>query len=147
MTPFPIFSGPLTNAFQASLPFSMSGENTVFDWSIVVANTVTPPGTAASLEWYPEFTSGDPNAAATLWYRETAEEDLGNGNVRMPKTVRRFTEEGSDVPLAEGTHRLDTQFVRRHNFGRLQLRTAVGSADTCSAAVLCVIGGAPLSAP
>jgi hypothetical protein len=143
---FTIFNGSLTNAFQATAPIGVAGENVVFDWFLTVTNTLTPPGTAAQIEWYPEFTSADPNAAGTRWFRETAEEDIGNGEVRMPKTVRRFTENGDDLPLAEGTHALDTQFARKHNFCRLQVRVAAGGADTCQAEILAVLGVQPLSA-
>lgn len=144
---FSIFNGKLTNAFQPTAPFGVVGENIVFDMALTVAN-IAVPGTPATIQWYPEFTSADPNNPATVWFREVAEEDLGNGDVRMSKVIRRFAENGSDAPLAEGLHYLDGQFARRHNFCRLQLAVKAGGADNCSASVLAVFGIAqPLSAP
>jgi hypothetical protein len=137
----------LTTTFQATSPFAIAGEHIVLDWRIVVANLVTAPATPASVLWYPEFCSEDPNAAGTEWFRETAEEDIGNGDVRMPKTVRRWTENGDDLPLAEATHRLDAQFSRKHNYCRLQMAIAAGSADNTRASVKVVVGSAPQSPP
>jgi len=141
-----LFNGALTNSFQATGSFLISGENITLDCALTIAN-VAVPGTPGQIEAYLEFTSSDPNALATTWYRECAEEDLGNGNIRMSKVVRRFAEEGSDVPLAEGTHNIDLQFVRKHAFCRLQIRVAPGGADKCSAIVTTVFGAKPLSAP
>jgi hypothetical protein len=136
----------LTNVFQASQPFEIVGEHIVLDMSVVVAN-VAAPGTPARVEWYPEFTSADPNAAGTVWYQETTEEDIGNGDVRMNKAVRRFSEHGADLPLAEGTHRLDQQFSRKHDYCRLQMRVSVGSADACRLGVIVVVGRPAQSPP
>jgi hypothetical protein len=137
----------LTNAFQASQPFSIVGDNIVLDFTIVVAN-VAAPGTPAQVEWYPEYTSADPNAVGTGWFRETSEEDIGNGDVRMNLVVRRFATNGADAPLPDAaTYRLDTQFSRKHNYCRIQIRVTAASADACRASILSVLGLAPLSAP
>lgn len=141
-----IFNAALTNAFQASDPFIMTGEAIVLDTLLTVAN-IAVPGTAARIEWYFEFGSDDPNATTTSWYREVAEEDIGNGDVRMSTVVRRFAINAADAPLPEGTYRFDTQFNRRHNFCRVQIRVLAGGADNCRAMILSVLGSAPLSAP
>lgn len=140
----------LTTTFQASAPFGLVGDHVVLDSIIVVANTgAQPPGTPAQVEWYPEFTFDDPNSTTARWFRETAEEDLGNGDVRMPKTVRRWSENGDDLPLATGTHNLDAQFSRKHNYCRIQIRVSAApvSADACRASLFAVIGSDVLSAP
>jgi hypothetical protein len=143
---FQIFSGHLTTTFQPTDPFVMVGDNIVFDMALNVADTILPTPTA-EVQWHPEFTSGDPNATTTVWYRETSEEDIGNGDVRMNKVVRRFAEQGSDTPLVAGPHSLDAQFSRKHDFCRLQLRVSTGSGNNCTARVLAVLGAAALSAP
>jgi hypothetical protein len=141
-----IFNAALTNAFQASDPFTITGEAIVLDMLLSVAN-IAVPGTAARIEWYFEFASDDPNATTTNWYREVAEEDIGNGDVRMSTVIRRFATNASDAPLPEATYRFDMQFARRHNFCRIQIRVLAGGADNCRATVLSVLGSQPLSAP
>ncbi len=145
--PLRLFDGPLTNAFQATPPTEVKGRRIVLDFLLTIANTVTPPLTGASIEWYPEFTWTDPNAAGTQWYRETAEEDIGNGDVRMPASVRRFSVQGADGVLPEGIHARDVQLEREHAFVRLQIRVAPGGADTCRATVWAPFGSQLVSAP
>jgi hypothetical protein len=142
---FSIFNGALTNTYQPTNPVDMAGEHIVLDWALTIANLLTPAGTAATVQFYFEYASTDPNAATTVWYRETTEEDIGNGDVRMNKAVRRFSEQGADLPLAEGSHQVDMQFNRKHNYFRLQVRTAVGSADNCRAQIWSVLGRQPIS--
>jgi len=142
-----IFNAPLTNAFQASSPSAVRGDTVVVDFALTVANTISPPGTAASIEWYFEFVDSDPNAAGAPWAREVAEEDLGQGDVRMSAVVRRFAANAAAANLAPGTYRYSTQFKRVHAFYHLQIRVAAGGADTCSAVVRDPFGVALISAP
>ena len=142
-----LFNGPLTNAFAASSPSAVRGDTVVVDFALSIVNTITPPGTAASIEWYFEFVDSDPNAAGAPWAREVAEEDLGRGDVRMSAVVRRFAANAAETNLPPGTYRYSTQFKRVHAFYRVQLRVAVGGADTCSAAVRDPFGVALISAP
>ena len=130
-----LFNAPLTAAFQPSLPILIPGEKVVLDFKLVIVSAGL-----VRVQWYPEFTSdnpGDPNAE---WYRETAEEDLGNGDVRMPSSIRRFSTEGVDADLPSGTYFFDTQFKRSHKFCRIQL-LGLG----CTAKVLAVFGEIPIA--
>lgn len=142
-----LFDGPLTNAFQVSQPGAVRAEHIALDFTLDIANTGTPPGTAASIEWYLEFTATDPNAAGATWAREVAEEDVGTGDVRMAVVVRRFAATLAETSLPPGTYKLSTQFKRIHAFYRVQIRTAVGSADTCTAIVNDPFGVQLQSAP
>jgi hypothetical protein len=142
-----LFSGPLTNAFQPSLPSMVRGDRLVLDFRLTVANTLSPPGTAAVIQWYPEFTWTDPNAASSLWFRETTEENLGAGDVRMSQSVRRFSANANQTNLPPGTYLQDVQFKREHAFFRIQLAVAAGGADTCSATVWDPFGVQLVSAP
>jgi len=130
-----IFSGPLTNVFVPTQPFVIVADCAVLDFQLTIpANTV-------QVQWYPEFTSGNPLAASTLWYRETAEEDLGNGDVRMPPSVRRFSTYGADADLPTGVYRFSVQLIKKHNFCRLQIL-----GNTASAVISIPFGEIP-SAP
>jgi hypothetical protein len=141
-----LFNGLLTNAFQPTQGFLLAGENIVLDMTAVVAS-VPPAATRARIQFYLEYTTQDPNAATTPWFREVAEEDVGNGDVRMSKVVRRFAEYGSDADLAVGTHRLNMQFTRKEGFARLQVAVTTPSANACTLKVEAVFGTTPLSAP
>lgn len=125
-------STPLTTSFQPSAALLVSGETVVLDFTVVVANT----GAAllGRIEWYLEFTSGDPLSSTTRWFREVAEEDAGDGDVKMPKVIRRFTEQGG-TNLAVGNHYFNVQFVRKHLFVRVQIRQAATFADACTARI------------
>jgi hypothetical protein len=142
-----LFNGALTNAFQPSSPSAVRNDTIVVDFALAIANVVTPPGTAASIEWYFEFTELDPNAAGATWAREVAEEDVGQGDVRMSFVVRRFAAQAAETDLPPGTYRVSTQFKRAHAFYRVQIRVAAGGADTCSAAVVDPFGTQLQSAP
>lgn len=104
----------LTTSFVASKVFAISGERITVDWLAVVTTAPT------EIQWYFEFGSD-----LTNFFREVDEEDLGDGNVDMSKVVRSFKENGGAL-LAAGTHRLSTQFVRRHQFCRMQARIVAG---------------------
>lgn len=135
-----IFNGALTNAFQPSRAIMVSSERVVLDFLLSVANVAG--GVTARIEWYPEFTWDNPNSAAARWFRETAEDDVGDGDIEMPKTARHFEEVGG-ADLALGTHSLDGQFKRSHDFCRIQIRVAAGGADTCVAQVFSAYGKIP----
>lgn len=110
-----IFNGPLIANFRASQPIVISAEQVVLDFEIVVGRA------PVSVQWYPEYCSEYPYDTATRWFRETAEEDIGNGDVRMPFTIRRFTVQGADNPLPTGTYRFTVQLKRAHMFCRIQI--------------------------
>lgn len=110
-----IFNAPLTAAYQASLPIVVSDDIVILDFKIVI-----PVGTVR-VQWYLEFTSDNPFDTAASWYREVSEEDIGNGDVRMPLAVRRFSTYGADADLPAGTYRFDVQLRRVHDFCRIQI--------------------------
>jgi hypothetical protein len=139
-----IFSGPLTNTFQPTQGFLLAGENIVLDVTALIAS-VPPAATPGRIEFYFEYTTQDPNGVGTRWFREVSEEDIGNGDVRQSKVVRRFAEEGSDAPLAVSSHFLNLQFARKEGFARLQVRVAPGGANACTLAVSAVFGTIPQS--
>lgn len=142
-----LFNGVLTNAFQPSIPSAVRGDSVVVDFALSIVNTATPPGTGASIEWYFEFTEIDPNSPAATWAREVAEEDVGQGDVRMSAVVRRFANTLAENNLPPGAYRFSTQFKRVHAFYRLQLRVAAGGADTCTATATDPFGTQLQSAP
>ena len=117
-----IFNGPLTAAFQPSNLILVAGKEIVLDFLLSI------PNGGVNVEWYLEYTtglssSGQPLAAANwVWYRETSEEDIGNGDVRMNEVIRRFSPSGSDAALPAGVHALDAQFTRTHAIARIQIR-------------------------
>jgi hypothetical protein len=111
-----LFKGPLTGSFVPSTAMLMQGDRVSLDFSLVTVGVTT------AVEWYMEF--GDTPACG---FRETAEEDVAGGVVGMPKVVRTFRENGGAL-LAAGTSKMTVQFVRKHQFVRLQLRVASGAA-------------------
>jgi hypothetical protein len=119
-----LFNGLLTAAYQPSQPILVPAQKVVLDFLLTI-----PAGPGVNVQWYLEFTDGlDPVSgqavamANWVWYRETAEEDISNGDVRMPIVVRRFSTNGADAVLPAGTHQLDGQFSRTHAFARIQIR-------------------------
>lgn len=110
-----LFNGALGAAFAPTRYLLLSGERLALDFDITVA------GAPATVEWFMEFTSQNPSDPATSWHREVAEEDIGGGVTHMPVVVRDF------AALAAGTTRLSAQFIRAHDFVRLQMRAAVGA--------------------
>lgn len=135
---------PLTNVFQPSLPFTIIGDKIVLDFDLLAADSAAK---LARIEWYPEYCHLDdnPNLPTARWFRELAEEDIGNGDVRMAVVVRRFSTNGADAPLPlSATHYMfDVQLVRTHGHCRIQIRSAVGAADACRATVYAPFGLAP----
>jgi hypothetical protein len=128
-----IFNAPLTASFQPSLPILIPCEKVVLDFKLVIGGR-----SSVNVQWYPEFTSDNPASPLAEWYRETAEEDIGNGDVRMPWSIRRFSTQGGDAALPPGTYYLDTQFKRTHKFCRIKI-LGLG----CVATVLAVFGEIP----
>jgi len=117
-----LFNGLLTANFQSSQPLLVSDQAVVLDFLLNI------PAGGVKVEWYPEYTKGlDSNdqplpMASWVWYRETAEEDIGNGDVRMNEVIRRFSPNGSDAVLPVGVHAVDVQLRREHAFVRIQIR-------------------------
>ena len=96
---------------------------------------------ATGIVWYQEFTDGDPNATATTWYREVAEEDTGGGVVNIPVVVRRFRTNGAVITdLPAGTHALSAQFVRKHKYFRAQMAFVAGGGTVSSMQVFAEFG-------
>lgn len=114
-----LFNAALGAAFIPSSALLISGTKVALDFQLTVT-------TLAQIEWYPEFASDAP--ATAIWHREVAEEDIGNGDVRMPKAIRRFTEFGGTL-LASGTHNLSVQLERTHQIFRIQMRIVTGAAS------------------
>lgn len=113
----PIFDALLTAAYQPSAPVVVSDEMIILDFEIIV-----PVGSTVRVLWYLEFASSNPFDANTKWYREVSEEDIGNGDVRMPMAIRRFSTSGADADLPAGTYYLDVQLKRVHDFCRVQIQ-------------------------
>ena len=113
--PVTIFDAALTAAFQSSQPVVVSNDIVILDFTIVIA-----VGTVR-VQWYLEFTSDNPFDPNAAWFREVSEEDIGNGDVRMPVAIRRFSTFGADADLGVGTHRFDVQLKRVHNFCRIKI--------------------------
>ena len=111
-----IFNAALTASFQPSRPIIIVAEKVVLDFKLVINSR-----SAVQVQWYPEFTMDNPASPTAEWYRETAEEDLGNADARMPPSIRRFSTQGADADLPTGTYYFDTQFKRTHGFVRIQI--------------------------
>jgi hypothetical protein len=117
-----IFNGLLTANFQSSQPILVPAKEIVLDFLLTI------PNGGVNVQWYFEFTKGvDDNDQPLpmlnwVWYRETSEGDIGNGDVRMNEVIRRFSIQGSDAVLTAGVHALDAQFDRVHAFARIQIR-------------------------
>jgi hypothetical protein len=110
---------PEVAVFRASKPFLIVAERVVLDFIF----RKTAGLSTAIVEWYLEFASDDPNAAATRWFREVAEEDVGAGVTHMPPVVRDF----SGIPT--GTTARSCHLVRSHRFCRVQVQLAFASPD------------------
>lgn len=133
--PIVIFQGPLTANFQPSAAVLIESEKVVLDFELVI-----PGANPVQVQWYPEYAWGSPADPATRWFRETAEEDIGNGDVRMPPSIRRFSTYGADGDLPTGIYRLDVELRRTHKFCRIQLLGL-----DCVATVYSLFGGLPMT--
>lgn len=114
-----LFKGPLTGSFKPSTPFLIVAGEFALDWKIVASSGPT------TLEWYLEF--GPSNQATGPWHQETAEEDNSKGVVLMPAVVRTFANNNSTT-LSDGTWYFDTEFKRKAQFARVQMRVSAGAA-------------------
>jgi len=119
VTPFVIYDAAAQAAFTPSKPFLIVAERVTLDWFFDKTAGVS----TAKVEWFLEFTSDDPLSVAARWAREVAEEDIGNGVTHMPPVVRDF----ADIPT--GQTKRSTQFVRSHQFVRVQIKLALTSPD------------------
>lgn len=128
-----IFNAVLTTSFVPGTAFLIQADTITLDFTLVLTNG------PVSVAWYPEFATGNPNDTTTPWFRELAEEDVGSGVVNMPKTVRVFQENGG-AALATGTHQIDAQLVRRHQFCRIQMRRVTADPATAQALVVAPFG-------
>jgi hypothetical protein len=123
-----IFDAALTTTFQPSQPIQFVAEKITIDFEAVITQATT------RVLWYFEYTDGDPTSAGTntLWFRETAEENQGGGNVAMPVATRWLAVQGSNnqpAPLPVGTHRMSMQFLRSHRYYRIQTAVEAGGGN------------------
>ena len=119
MSAVKILDQALSTSFEASTPLLVSSERVTVDFLLAIT-------AQAGVEWYLEFTDGDPNNANTQWYRELAEEDNGGGLTDIPLVVRAFKAAGGANP-GVGTFAASAQFIRTHKFFRIQIRAASGT--------------------
>ena len=96
---------------------------------------------ATGVLWFLEYTDADPNVAATQWFREVAEEDTGGGAVDMPVVERRFRANGG-ADLGVATHGLSVQFVRKHEYYRVQVAIAAAGGAVTRMRVFAQFGAA-----
>lgn len=121
----------LNGTFRPSQPLLLtSGEMTLF-WSVVASAGPT------TLQFYLEFSDDQ-----VTWFQEVDEQDTGSGVVKMSKAIRTFYENGG-AALANGTHKLSTQFVRKAPFARVQARVTAGAAQINVTAPAGSIASAP----
>jgi hypothetical protein len=113
-----LFNALLTANFAASSPLLITSKEVVLDFLLTI-----PAGPGVNVEWYPEYTDGVPlPPTASEWFRETSEEDIGNGDVRMNEVIRRFSPWDADAVLPAGVHKLNVQLRRTHGFVRIWIR-------------------------
>ena len=118
-----IFKRALTSSFQASGPVTLKSQALTLLWDLNI--TEIDPGT--DIEFYLEYTDGDPNDAATIWFPEVDEQDAGAGVVTMSAVLRTFQANGGGgggIPL--GPFRAETLFTRKAQFARVQVRASAG---------------------
>lgn len=131
-----LFNGTLTPSFQPTKPLLLADGTVALAFLVVVTG-----GIAASVDFYLEYTDGDPNAAATQWFREVDEQDVGLGVISMSQTIRTFQlNDGGNLPA--GMYGFSPQFKRLAQFVRVQIRASAG---TATAQVTAPFGSAPVS--
>jgi hypothetical protein len=113
----------LTNVFKPSGYLLLTADEMTLFWTLATLKGLDP---ATVVEWYVEFTA-DPTGKTPVWFREVDEQDTGLGVVKMSKAVRTFNENNA-TGLADATHNLSTQLVRKAPFGRVQARVTAGAA-------------------
>ena len=108
-----LFNGKVSSGFTPSKAIFVSAKRVVLRFLVTVSGAPTP------VQFYMEF-SGNPSGQ---WFRETAEEDQGDGVVEMPAVVRTLTPSGGgNLPV--GVTAVSMQFVRDEQFVRMQLACA-----------------------
>jgi hypothetical protein len=105
--------------FNGRVPssFTPSKFTTIVAKKVTLRFLVTVTGSPTELQWYLEF-GGD----KSTWFRETAEEDQGDGDVQMPTVIRTVTLGGANLPV--GTTAVSMQFQRDEQLFRVQLKCA-----------------------
>lgn len=108
-----LFNGKVPSSYTPSKATFVSGRRVVLRFLITVIGSPTP------VTCYLEF-AGNPKQQ---FFRETAEEDQGNGAVKMPAVVRTLAAAGGGS-LPVGVTALNMQFLRDEQFVRVQLACA-----------------------
>lgn len=120
-----LFEAQLTAVNQATPAFMITGDHCVLDFDFDVS-------VLATIEWFLEFTPDNPNVipqAQTTWHREVSEENAGGGVVSMPNVVRTFPAVAVGNRAANTAQARDAQFVRTHQFARIQIRASAGTVE------------------
>jgi hypothetical protein len=130
-----LFTGTVPAAFAPTKPLQLAGDALSLLWLITTTGM-----TSAEIEFYLEFTDGNPNDPSADWFREVDEVDSGNGTVAMAAVIRTFQVNGGGN-LPAGVYKLSTQFTRRAQFARIQLRIAAGAA---TATITAPFGSSPV---
>lgn len=114
-----LLNAALTGSFQASQPFLIEAERGALDIALVVT-------VGATVEYYMEYTDGDPKAAATTWYRELAETVAATGVITNAIAVRQIVANGGGN-MAPGTYNVAINIDRKRAYARLQMRASAGT--------------------
>jgi len=117
-----IFNAGLGAAFVPSSAILIAGNSITLDFEVVVT------GAPATVQFFLEQSSDKPTLSTARWFQEMSEETASGGVVVQAKVIRTFQENGGAL-LAAGTHRMSTQFIRKHRFARIQMRVTVGAAS------------------
>ena len=118
-----LFNATLGGALQPSSWLLITGEEVPLVWEL------TTNGGPTVIQFFLEFTDDPTKGAATIAAREVDEQDTGNGVVTMAKVTRTFNENGLTTGLADGSHKLATQFVRQGSYVRVQVQVTAGAAS------------------
>lgn len=131
-----LFNSALSSNFVATKPLMLADGTVALEFLVAVTG-----GVAAAVQFYMEYTEGDPNDKTTRWFREVDEQDVGSGVISMSQTIRTFQlNNGGNLPA--GTYGFSPQFKRLAQFTRVQIRAAVG---TATASVVAPFGSIPVS--
>lgn len=131
-----LFDSTLNNTFQPTKPLMLADGTLALAFLVVVTG-----GVSAAVQFYLEYTDGNPNDKNTQWFREVDEQDTGSGVIMMSQTIRTFQlNNGGNLPA--GTYGFSPQFKRLAQFSRVQISVAAGAA---TAKVLAPFGSLPVS--
>lgn len=119
----------LSGSFVPSAALTLVAEQLTLFWTLVTT------GGPTTVVWFVEFSDDLDD-----WFQEVDEQDIGSGNVKMSVALRTFQENGG-AGLADGTHTLSTQLVRRAQFARVQVKVTAGAAK---ATVVAPTGEVPI---